>query len=103
MTAVKDPGIGESKWRLYQDVLAEGSLTVRVFVLWGAGKTLDAARELIDRVSPSTKPYVSTGDDLLVSGGVSSMQEGVALAAETIDSGSARATLDELVRVSTCS
>jgi predicted amidohydrolase YtcJ len=70
MTAVKDPGIGPGKWRTYQNLLAEGKLTVRVFVLWGTGNTAAAARELINRVGPFTKPYITTGDDALISGGI---------------------------------
>jgi predicted amidohydrolase YtcJ len=34
MTGAKDPGIGEQKWELYQELLKEGRLTVRVFALW---------------------------------------------------------------------
>ena len=34
MTGAKDPGIGEMKWELYQELLKEGKLTVRVFALW---------------------------------------------------------------------
>lgn len=76
MTAVKDPGIGEGKWRLYQNILDDGDLTVRVFVLWGVGKTLEDARSLIDRVGPFTRPYVSTGDDRLISGGIKTYLDG---------------------------
>jgi predicted amidohydrolase YtcJ len=63
MTGVKDPGIGGGGiWEAYQDVLAAGDLTVRVFVLWG--------RWMVERVGSFTKPYVSTGDDHLISGGI---------------------------------
>ncbi len=66
MTGVKDPGIGGDTWEAYQDVLAAGELTVRVFVLWGGGP----GRRLIERVASFTRPYDSTGDDHLISGGV---------------------------------
>src|SRR5215467_13770679 len=34
MTGAKDPGIGQAKWELYQELLKEGRLTVRMFALW---------------------------------------------------------------------
>ncbi len=70
MTAVKDAGVGEEKWQAYRNVLAEGKLNVRVFGLWDAGDTIEAAQALIDRLGDSTKPHQSTGNDLLVSGGI---------------------------------
>jgi len=70
MTTVKDPGIGPVKWKAYQNVLAQGKLTVRVFILWETGKTIEDAKRLIDRVGPFTKPYITTGDDRLISGGI---------------------------------
>jgi predicted amidohydrolase YtcJ len=70
MTATKDPGVGLPTWRAYQDVLAEDKLTVRMFVLWDGGRTVEHAQRLIDGVGPFTKPYISTGDDRLISGGI---------------------------------
>lgn len=70
MTAVKDPGIGPGKWEAYQRVLAQNKLTVRAFILWDTEETIEAAQRLIDRVGPFTKPYISTGDDTLISGGI---------------------------------
>ncbi|UCC84340.1 MAG: amidohydrolase [Gemmatimonadota bacterium] len=61
MTGVKEPGMWEGMWEAYQDVLAAGDLTVRVFVLWS---------EDFDRVASFAKPYESTGDDHLILGGV---------------------------------
>ena len=48
----------------------EGDLTVRVFALWRPAQTAEAAQGLIDRVAATTRPYESTGDDHLISGGV---------------------------------
>jgi predicted amidohydrolase YtcJ len=70
MTATKDPGIGVDTWESYQDVLAEGKLTVRMFALWDGGRSIEHAQRLIERVAPFTKPYISTGDDRLISGGI---------------------------------
>lgn len=70
MTAIKDPGIGFDIWDGYQKVLQQDKLTVRTFVLWIAGGTVQASRELIKQVGPFTKPYISTGDDMLISGGI---------------------------------
>ena len=62
MTGAKDPGIGEQKWELYQELLKEGRLTVRVFALWagprqasrhrggdGAGAEAAQAADLVRR------------------------------------------------------
>lgn len=76
MTGLKEPGIGPEMWDAYQRVLAEGALTVRVFALWSGGDSLDETRALISRVGPSTKPYRSTGDDHLVSGGIKLFMDG---------------------------
>jgi predicted amidohydrolase YtcJ len=76
ITAIKDPEIGLGIWEAYQRVLQEGKLTARVFVLWRAGRTLEEAHELIERVGPFSKPWISTGDDLLISGGVKLYADG---------------------------
>lgn len=76
MTAVKDPGISLSKWESYQRLEARGELKVRVFALWGTGKTVKEAEDLIRRIGPFTKPYISTGDDNLISGGVKLYMDG---------------------------
>ena len=41
MTGAKDPGIGQAKWELYQELLKEGKLTVRVFALWSGARRLE--------------------------------------------------------------
>ena len=76
MTAVKDPGISQEKWEMYKTLQKEGRLTVRVFALWRSGETEERAKELVSRVEPFTKPYISTGDDHLVSGGVKIFLDG---------------------------
>jgi len=76
MTGVKDPGLGRNKWENYRWVQNQGKLTVRVFGLWGAGKTPEAAQDLINRIGPFSKPYLSTGDDILISGGVKHYLDG---------------------------
>jgi predicted amidohydrolase YtcJ len=76
MTAVKDPGVDADKWKLYQNILADGKLTVRVFGLWDVGTTIERAEALIDRVGTFTRPYISTGDDVLISGGIKMYLDG---------------------------
>jgi len=70
MTAAKEPGIGPEVWKEYQNVLAQDKLTVRMFILWSGGSTVKRAQKVIDRVSSFTKPYITTGDDRLISGGI---------------------------------
>jgi predicted amidohydrolase YtcJ len=86
MTGVKDPGIGSSllydpdsameSWNAYRDVLAEGSLTVRVFALWHSPRNLDDARKLVAMLEPLGKPAAGGSDDRLVSGGVKIFADG---------------------------
>jgi predicted amidohydrolase YtcJ len=86
MTGAKDPGIGRSlaydpenamdTWNAYREVLDDGGLTVRVFALWRSGNTLVEARELEERIAPFSRPWESTGDDRLISGGVKLFADG---------------------------
>lgn len=70
MTGLKDPGIGEATWNAYRAVEARGQLPVRVFALWGGGRTVEGVKALIARIGATTRPYESTGDDHVISGGV---------------------------------
>ena len=70
MTGVKDPGVGQQGWDAYRRVQADGGLPLRVFVLWSGGDTLDAATRVIGQRAAMSRPYESTGDDQLMSGGV---------------------------------
>lgn len=76
MTGAKDPGITEVEWEAYQAVLRRGKLPVRVFALWKSGTTERAARELIARHAATSRPYESSGDARLVSGGVKIFMDG---------------------------
>lgn len=76
MTGAKDPGIGVEAWNAYQQVLADGDLSVRIFALWSSPREVDTGRALADRIAPFTKPYVTTGDDHLISGGVKMYMDG---------------------------
>jgi predicted amidohydrolase YtcJ len=78
MTAVKDPDIYQPEWDAYQQVLQQGKLAVRVFVLWDGGKTLESARQVIARMSALPKPPESLGDGKLLSGGVKLYMDGSA-------------------------
>jgi predicted amidohydrolase YtcJ len=76
MTGIKEPGITDSTWEFYRRVLERGKLTIRVFALWLGGITTEHARALIARHGAETKPYVSTGDDHLIAGGVKMYVDG---------------------------
>jgi predicted amidohydrolase YtcJ len=76
MTGAKDPGISASTWEAYRRVQAAGDLTVRIFALWSGGTTEEAAGRLIAQRAAATKPYISTGDDRLISGGVKLFMDG---------------------------
>ena len=76
MTGAKDPGIGEAKWDLYQEILREGKLTVRVFALWSGGRSADANARLRDRIVTLPHPPATVGDGRLISGGVKMFMDG---------------------------
>ena len=76
MTGLKEPGITDSTWRLYQRVRERGGLTLRIFALWLGGITTEHARSLIARHGADSKPYQSTGDDKLIAGGVKMYVDG---------------------------
>lgn len=76
MTAVKDPGIPDESWESYRRVLAAGGLTVRAFVLWQGGRTIEDARALIAKRAAMTRPYESTGAERLIAGGVKLFADG---------------------------
>lgn len=71
MTGAKDPGISQTTWDAYADVLADGDLTVRIFALWSAlNGPIEEVRAYAERLAAFTRPYESTGDDRLIAGGV---------------------------------
>jgi predicted amidohydrolase YtcJ len=76
MTGAKDPGIGQQKWELYQELLKEGALTVRMFALWSGARRLDDAAAVLARVQANPRPPTSLGDGVLVSGGVKMFMDG---------------------------
>lgn len=76
MTAVKDAVINPKRWKAYQNLNGQDQFTVRVFGLWKAGDTLEDAQTLIDRVASYTKPYITTGNDRLISGGIKIFLDG---------------------------
>jgi len=76
MTGVKDPGISADRWESYRRVLASGDLTVRAFILWTGGRTVEDARALIAARAAMTRPYETTGDDHLIAGGVKLFADG---------------------------
>jgi predicted amidohydrolase YtcJ len=76
MTGAKDPGMGEQKWELYQELLEEGRLTVRVFALWSGPRQAADTAAVMARVQKQPKPPASFGDGMLQSGGVKLFMDG---------------------------
>jgi predicted amidohydrolase YtcJ len=76
MTAAKDPGIGQQKWELYQELLKEGALTVRMFALWAGARRLEDNAQVLARVQANPRPPASLGDGVLLSGGVKMYMDG---------------------------
>jgi predicted amidohydrolase YtcJ len=76
MTGAKDPGISPLKWELYNELLKEGRLTVRMFALWAGPRALADAPAVQARVDANPRPPASLGDGLLLSGGVKMYMDG---------------------------
>lgn len=69
MTGAKDPGIAPRTWELYEELLREGKLTVRVFALWRE-RSLESVKQALPRLLELPRPPASLGDGRLLSGGV---------------------------------
>lgn len=76
MTGAKDPGISELKWALYNELLQEGKLDVRVFALWAGPRRLDQYAAVKARVDANPRPPQSLGGGRLFSGGVKMYMDG---------------------------
>jgi predicted amidohydrolase YtcJ len=76
MTGAKDPGIAQAKWDLYQEILKEGKLTVRMFALWAGGRSVEATQQLMGRIVNLPHPPATIGDGRLISGGVKMYMDG---------------------------
>ena len=76
MTGAKDPGIGADKWDLYQELLNEKRLTVRVFALWHGPRNAAAVPTFVAPLLKLPRPPDSLGDGLLMSGGVKLYMDG---------------------------
>ena len=76
MTGAKDPGIGQQKWEIYQELLKEGKLNVHLFALWSGARAAADSAQVLARVNAQPKPPASFGDGLLMSGGVKMFMDG---------------------------
>ena len=76
MTAAKDPGIGQQKWDLYQELHDAGTLTVRMFALWSGARRVEDNAQVMARVQAHPKPSDSSSDRVLMSGGVKMFMDG---------------------------
>src|SRR5688572_18819552 len=76
MTGAKDPGIGVAKWELYQELLKEGQLTVRVFALWSGARRLEDKDSVMARVKANPRQRGLESGGLLISGGVKMFMDG---------------------------
>ena len=76
MTGAKDPGIGQANWELYQELLREGRLTVRVFALWSGARRLEDRAAVLARAQANPRQAGLAGNGMLISGGVKMYMDG---------------------------
>lgn len=75
MTGVKSMSINQTAWDLYNEVLAENKLTVRLCAMWTGGRTLAAARTVRDRILSLPRAPQTIGG-ILMSGGIKFYMDG---------------------------
>ena len=76
MTGAKDPGMGQAKWELYQELLNEGRLTVRVFALWSGARNLQDRAAVLARVKANPRQSGLSAGGMLIAGGVKMFMDG---------------------------
>jgi predicted amidohydrolase YtcJ len=76
MTAFKDPDDNQADWDTYRSLLDSGRLNAHVCVLWHAGTTVQAARDVIKVIQALPRPPNSLGDGLLLSCGAKIFMDG---------------------------
>ncbi len=76
MTAVKDAALTKPTWDAYRELLDQGKLDERIFVLWDSGHTMESARAALAVMTALPKPPASLGDGLLFSGGAKIFMDG---------------------------
>ncbi len=76
MTGVKVPGIGQTDWDLYQELLKDDKVNVHLFALWSGGNTVESTKAAIDRIM--TLPHIPAApiDDRVILGGVKLFMDG---------------------------
>src|SRR5437773_1242775 len=75
ITAADLDKVAPAKWELYREILTEGRLSVRMFALWAGGRSVDATRQLLDRIGRLPHPP-DIGEGRLISGGVKMYMDG---------------------------
>jgi predicted amidohydrolase YtcJ len=75
MTGVKSMSINQTAWDLYNEVLAENKLTVRLCAMWAGGRTLASARTVRDRILSLPRAPRTIGG-ILMSGGIKFYMDG---------------------------
>ena len=76
MTGAKDPGIGQQKWELYQELRDAGTLTVRMVALWSGARRVEDNAQVMARVQAHPRPSDPSADRVLISGGVKMFMDG---------------------------
>jgi predicted amidohydrolase YtcJ len=76
MTAIKDPDIEQIHWDAYKSILDQGQLKEHICVLWGAGSTMESARQALAKINAVPRLPSSLGDDRLLSCGAKIYMDG---------------------------
>jgi predicted amidohydrolase YtcJ len=80
LTGLKNPGIDERDWSIYQELRGQNKINAHLFALWRGGNTVASAQHAVDNVQKYPHPPARPADDVLINGGIKLYIDGSAVA-----------------------
>jgi len=80
LTGLKNPGIDEQDWSIYQELRGQNKINAHLFALWRGGNTVASAKRAVDNVLKYPHAPARPEDDVLIDGGIKLYIDGSAVA-----------------------
>ncbi len=80
LTGLKNPGIDEQDWSIYQELRGQNKINAHLFALWRGGNTVASAKHAVENVLKYPHPPARPVDDVLINGGIKLYIDGSAVA-----------------------
>ena len=80
LTGLKNPGIDEKDWSIYQELRGQNKINAHLFALWLGGSTVESAKAAVSHVLALPHPPARVVDDVLINGGIKLYIDGSAVA-----------------------